>query len=81
MGAYNWSRYSNPKLDALLEEALRTVDDGRREKLLREAVAIGIRDFGIIPIHHQINTWATRKGIVYEPRIDENTLAQFFRPQ
>ena len=81
MGAYNWSRYSNSRLDALLEEALHTVNDGRRERLLREAVAIGIGDLGVIPIHHQINTWATRNGIVYVPRIDEYTLAQFFRPQ
>jgi len=57
------------------------VDDGRREKLLKEAVAIGIGNLGVIPIHHQINTWAARKGIVYTPRIDEYTLAQFFRPQ
>ena len=81
MGAFAWGRYSDRKLDALLEEALRTVDDGRREKLLKEAVAIGIGNLGVIPIHHQINTWAARKGIVYTPRIDEYTLAQFFRPQ
>lgn len=81
MGAFSWGRYSNPKLDALLEEALRTVDDRKRERLLQDAVAIGINDLGIIPLHHQISTWATRKGIVYAPRTDEYTLAQFFRPQ
>jgi peptide/nickel transport system substrate-binding protein len=38
-------------------------------------------ELGIIPIHHQINTWATRKGVTYEPRIDEYTLAFLFKPQ
>ena len=30
---------------------------------------------------HQINTWATKKGIVYVPRTDEYTLAHQFRPK
>jgi len=34
-----------------------------------------------VPIHHQINTWATKKGITYLPRTDEYTLAFYFRPK
>jgi peptide/nickel transport system substrate-binding protein len=78
MGTVNFGLYSNPKLDALLEEALRTVDDGKREKLLKDAVAVGIIDVGLIPIHHQVVTWGTRKGIRYVPRTDERTYAQQF---
>jgi peptide/nickel transport system substrate-binding protein len=29
----------------------------------------------VLPIHHQMNIWATRRGLVYEPRSDEYTLA------
>jgi len=78
MGTANFGLYSNPKLDALLEEALRTVNDVRREKLLQDAVAVGITDVGLIPIHHQIVTWGTRKGISYIPRTDERTYAHQF---
>ena len=78
MGTANFGMYSNPKLDAELEEALRTVDDARREKLLQAAVAIGINDVGLIPIHFQVVTWGTRKGIVYVPRTDERTYAHQF---
>ncbi len=81
MGTANRGRYSNPKMDAELEEALATVDDARREKLLQRATEIGVGDLGIIPLHHQVNLWATRKGIVYTPRTDERTLAHEFRPQ
>ncbi len=81
MGTANRGRYSNPKMDALLEQALATVDDAKREKLLQQATEVGIGDLGIIPLHHQVNLWATRKGIVYTPRTDERTLAHEFRPQ
>ncbi len=81
MGQANRGRYSNPKMDALLQQALATVDDGRREKLLQQATGIAMADLGIIPLYHQENVWATRKGIVYTPRADERTFAHEFRPQ
>ena len=81
MGNANRGRYSNPRLDAALEQALATVDDAKREKLLQQATEIGIGDLGIIPLHHQVNLWAARKGIIYTPRTDERTLAREFKPQ
>lgn len=79
-GTANRGRYSNPKVDALLEQALATVDDPKREALLQRATEIAIDDTGIIPLHFQVNLWATRDGITYVPRTDENTLAHKFRP-
>ncbi|HEX3169010.1 MAG TPA: ABC transporter substrate-binding protein, partial [Burkholderiales bacterium] len=81
MGTANRGRYSNPKMDALLEQALATVDDAKREKLLQQATELGVGDLGIIPLHHQVNLWGTRKGTVYTARTDERTLAHEFRPQ
>jgi peptide/nickel transport system substrate-binding protein len=81
MGAANRGRYSSAKLDAALEQALATVDDARREKLLQQATEIGVGDLGIIPLYHQHNLWAARKGLTYTPRADERTLAYEFRPQ
>lgn len=80
MGAANRGRYSNPKVDALLKEALATVDDAKRDKLLQQATEVAMADQAIIPLHYQINVWATRKGYVYSPRADEYTLAQFVHP-
>jgi peptide/nickel transport system substrate-binding protein len=79
-GTANRGRYSNPRVDALLEEGLATVDDPKREVLLQRATEVAIADLGIIPLHFQVNLWATRNGIVYAPRTDENTLAHKFRP-
>ncbi|MFQ5828418.1 MAG: ABC transporter substrate-binding protein [Candidatus Methylomirabilia bacterium] len=73
-GASNRGRYSNPEVDKLVVEALATVDDVKREKLLQKATEIAIGDLGIIPLHYQVNTWATRKGLAYTPRTDEATV-------
>ena len=80
-GEFAWGRYANPKVNDLLDKALATIDDKSREKQIQEAVAIAMTELGIIPIHHQINTWATRKGVTYSARTDEYTLAFLFRPQ
>ncbi len=81
MGTTNRGRYASPKMDGLLAEALRTVDDPKREKLLQEATAVAMGDLGIIPLHHQVNVWATRKGLSYVPRTDERTYAFEFKGQ
>jgi peptide/nickel transport system substrate-binding protein len=80
MGPSNRGRYSNKQVDALLGQALATVDDAKREKLLQQATEVAIGDLGLIPLHYQVNSWATRKGILYVPRTDENTLAYEFKP-
>ena len=81
MGQANRGRYSNPRVDAALDQALATVDDAKREKLLQQATEIAMADVGIITLYHQENLWATRKGIAYTPRADERTFAHEFRPQ
>jgi peptide/nickel transport system substrate-binding protein len=75
-GAANRGRHSDPEVDRLIEDALATVDDARRQDLLAKATerAIG-RNQGIIPLHYQVNTWAAKKGIKYRARTDERTLA------
>jgi len=74
-GASNRGRYSNPEVDKLIEEALATVDDEKRAALLAQATEIAIDDLAIIPLHYQVNTWAARKGIKYNARTDEYTVA------
>jgi peptide/nickel transport system substrate-binding protein len=75
MGGSNRGRYSNPQVDKLINDALATVDDAKRQDLLARATEIAIEDVGIIPLHYQVNTWAMRRGFSYKPRTDEYTLA------
>ena len=75
MGTFNIGRYSNSKLDELVAKALVTVDDNKRESLLQRATEVGMEDYALIPLHFQVATWATRKGLKVIPRTDEQTLA------
>jgi peptide/nickel transport system substrate-binding protein len=77
MGGTNRGRYSNPAMDAKLEEALRTVDDKKRETLLQEASKLVISDHGVLPLYFELSFWAMRKGLAYAGRADQMTLAQF----
>jgi peptide/nickel transport system substrate-binding protein len=79
-GTANRGRYSNGKVDAFTEDALQTVDDAKREAYLQRATELAINDTGIIPLHFQVNLWATRDGISYVPRVDEQTFSWKFRP-
>lgn len=74
-GASNRGRYSNPEVDKLIEDALATVDDAKRQDMLAKATELAINDGAIIPLHYQVNTWASRKGLKYNARTDERTQA------
>ena len=79
-GAVNRSGYSNPRLDELLGQALQTLDLAQREPLYRQATRIAMEEVAIIPLHHQVNIWATRRGFTYTARNDERTMATELRP-
>ncbi|NJL59984.1 MAG: ABC transporter substrate-binding protein [Desulfobacteraceae bacterium] len=79
-GSYN-PGYSDAKADAAIEKAVATTDKDAREKMLREAMATVINDYAIIPLYAQSVVVASKKGIVYIPRSDEQTLAMNARPE
>ncbi|MEM9224546.1 MAG: ABC transporter substrate-binding protein [Pseudomonadota bacterium] len=76
-GASNRGRHSNPEIDAVIDEALATVDDEKRQALLAKATEMAIEDSAIIPVHYQVNAWGMKDGLAYEPRTDEWTLTQY----
>jgi peptide/nickel transport system substrate-binding protein len=80
MGPSNRGRWSNAAFDATLAEALRTFDDDKRNALYARAAEIAVGDMGVIPVYFTVNTWATRKGLVYDARLDELSLAMGLRP-
>ncbi|MBL8699224.1 MAG: ABC transporter substrate-binding protein [Alphaproteobacteria bacterium] len=80
LGTNNRGRYSNKATDAMIREARSTVDDDRRRALTQAATRAALADTAVIPLYFQYNTWAMRKGLAYEPRTDEMTLATSARP-
>jgi peptide/nickel transport system substrate-binding protein len=79
-GTANHSRYSNPELDALMNAADRELDPAKRRALVQKAMELGINDLGQIPLHFQMNIWASRKGVSMVPRTDELTFIRDIHP-
>ena len=79
-GGTNRGRYSDAALDSKIAEALVTIDDAKREGLLRQASQLAMENFAILPLHYEVTPWALRKGLTYEPRADQYTLATSVKP-
>jgi peptide/nickel transport system substrate-binding protein len=73
-GGANRGGYANPRVDALVREAVGLMDDERRRRLLEEASAIAMADVAIAPICARATTWATKRGIRYVAHANGETL-------
>lgn len=80
MGVTNRGRYSNAAFDKLLDTALVTMDDKKREGLIQQAAEMAMNDTALIPIHYEVSTWASARNLRYTARTDQYTLASGLRP-
>jgi peptide/nickel transport system substrate-binding protein len=74
-GGVNRGRYSNPEMDALIDQAVHTLDDAKREQLVLAATELMARELPFVMLYQEMNIWAARKGFRYIARHDERTLA------
>lgn len=79
-GGTNRGQYSNLEFDAVLTEALATVNDDARQELLRKASRMGMEDWAIIPLHFEVTPWAMSSNLTYTPRVDQYTLPSMIKP-
>jgi peptide/nickel transport system substrate-binding protein len=76
-GDSNWGRYSNAKLDSLIEQISREADSTKRKQLMREALIIQRDDLAVIPLYQVKVAWALRKNI--EAPQMPNNVPYFYR--
>jgi peptide/nickel transport system substrate-binding protein len=69
-GNYNVGRYSNPKMDAIIDRAKTETDPYIRPRLLTEALQLQNDDVAHIPLHNQIIPWAMKKSVDVVHRAD-----------
>ena len=62
-GVFNFGRYSNPAVDALIDRLKFEPDPAMRRQLIREIGRLHKADFGHIPLHDQTIIWAMRADI------------------
>ena len=80
LGTSNYGGFSNAEFDKVYKQAIVTVDAPKREKLLQESTQIALDNVPLIPLHFESSIWAFRKGITYEGRRDQYTLATSVTP-
>jgi peptide/nickel transport system substrate-binding protein len=79
-GASNSGRFSSPELDAMIDRATAITDDAAREMALRDIVKWVADNAPIMPIVQLNHTWAARRPITYQARMDERTTAMGAKP-
>ena len=62
-GTFNAGRYSNPRLDALLDSLRVEPDAAARRAMVGDALRIAAADLPLIPLYRRTLTWAMKKSI------------------
>lgn len=57
-GTWNFTNYSNPKLDGMINGMLSELDQAKRDKLIADAWSIVNDEVIYLPLHHQVLNWA-----------------------
>ena len=63
-GTWNCGRYSNARVEELTDQIAVTVDEAKRNGLIREAFQIHQDDVGHVPLHQQALAWGIRSDSV-----------------
>jgi peptide/nickel transport system substrate-binding protein len=79
-GVPNGGRYSNPRLDASVQQALVTLDPAERATVLAEATDIAMADVALLPLFYPMVSWGARSTIRFEGGANEYTVAMRARP-
>ena len=81
IGTSNWFGYSNPKVDELMNGANSTVDEAKRNDLVRQASDIVMnQDHGVLSILGFQFVYAAKKDLTFTPRLDAHVTAMQLTP-
>ena len=75
MGSLNRTLYTNPAFDVAIKRGMQEFDTKVREKKLQDASSMIQDDYAYVPLYYQSLAWASRKGVKFKARLDEQTHA------
>ncbi len=78
-GEVNNGGYSNPKLDALIDQIGVEPDMEKRDGLIDAAAEIVQNDVASIPLHQQVIVWAAKKSVDVVQMADNDFLYRFIQ--
>ena len=73
-GVYNGGRFSDAKLDEMIQQIKSEMDAPKRDALLHDALKLTKDEYYYIPLHHQIRPWAMRKSVETVHRADDRPM-------
>jgi peptide/nickel transport system substrate-binding protein len=76
-GDYNYGRYRNTRLDALIDQIKVELDVEKRHRLINEALMIQHDELLHLPLHRQVIPWATRSNVRAVHLANNNVLPQW----
>ena len=68
------------RIDEFVMRGAATMNAEAREGIWREAIGYYAEQVPMIQLVQYLNTWAHRRGLVHDPRMDERTIAMGVRP-
>ncbi|MEF9943314.1 MAG: ABC transporter substrate-binding protein, partial [Burkholderiaceae bacterium] len=78
-GNFNYGRYLNPKLDALIDAAAIETDAARRKSLVTQALTEHNEQIHHVPLHRQVIPWAMRANVNAIHRPDNWVMGEWVR--
>jgi peptide/nickel transport system substrate-binding protein len=69
-GSFNYGRYVNPKLDALIDAAAVEMNVDERRQIIWDALKEHNAQVHHVPLHRQMIPWAMRSNVTVEHRAD-----------
>jgi peptide/nickel transport system substrate-binding protein len=78
-GSFNYGRYVNPKLDALIDAAAVETDPSKRRQIIIDALTEHNEQVHYVPLHRQVIPWAMRSNVNVVHRPDNWLIGEWVR--
>ena len=79
-GTSNYGGFSSADFDKVFIPAMSVMDAAQRKAQYQKATQIALDNVPLIPLHFESSIWAFKKGMTYEGRRDQYTLAMSVKP-
>ena len=76
-GPGNRNGYSNSEVDTMIEDGRAMMDVSKGMETFIKATEMAMNEYALLPLHHEIATWAARDGITYANGALDSTFLHF----
>ena len=80
-GPGNRNGYSNSEVDTMIEDGRAMMDVSKGMETFITATEMAMNEYALLPLHHEIATWAARDGITYANGALDSTFLHFISKQ